>query len=225
MSVHAEQQTGSGSAATVLRIAVLALFAIITAIVAVSFAAHHMRIGFEKEYAEQVNMKAEQLAATCALVISGDEIASDQAAAQTKYASVLPALLINTADSTRSSKIYGLYAYTNGSLTPLLQSSETGLSAIQIPVSEWLTQESGPYAIYESGKASILTPIKDSQGKVVGLFELSETYTFLNTYGNTVERRVLMSVLVSVGAGILLFSIQYIIPAIIGRARRREERY
>lgn len=225
MSVHTEQQAPSGSAYTSLKVFVLALFAIVTAIVAVSFAANHMRLGFEKEYISQVNLKTEQLAATCSLMINGDEIAADMTKAQTKYASVLPALIIDSGEENQSRKIYGLYAYANGSLTPLLQSSSTGLTAIDVPVSEWLTAAADPYYLEKDSQMTVLTPIKDSQGKVVGLFELSSTYEFLDQYGDTVEHRVLLSVLVSVTAGIVLFSLQYLIPAIVHFARKKGERY
>jgi len=225
MSFQTEQKPVSESSSAVLKIIVLTLFAVVTAIVAVSFAANHMRIGFENEYKVQVNIKTEQTAAACALLISGDEITADPAKAQTKYAGVLQALLVESKEVNQSHKIYGLYAYTNGALTSLLQSSPTGLSAIEIPVSEWLTSEANPYTIEKDRKITVLTPIKDSQGKVVGLFELSSTYNFLDTFGNAVERRVLMSVLVAVTAGIALFSLQYLIPGIIGISRRRGERY
>jgi len=225
MSVHSEHQIGSGSSATVLKIIVLALFAVITAIVAVSFAAHHMRIGFEKEYMHQVNVKIEQLASTSSLLISGDEILADPAAAQTKYASVLPAMLIDSTEENQSHKIYGLYSYSGGTLTPLLQSSSEGLLATQIPVSDWLTTDAAAYKIENEGQVTILTPIKDSQGKVVALYEASATYSFVDAYGNAVERRVLKSVLVAVAAGMVLFSLQFLIPAIVHKARGKGVSY
>lgn len=225
MSFQTEQQTGSESTSAVLKIIVLTLFAIVTAIVSVSFAANHMQIGFEKEYRAQLNTKTEQLAAVCSLLISGDEISADPAKAQTKYASVLPAALIDSKEKIQSRKIYGLYAYSNGALTPLLQSSAAGLTATTIPVSEWLTSAAAPYKIEKDGQTTILTPIKDSQGKVVGLFELSSTYSFLDTFGSSVESRVLMSVLAAVGAGICIFSLQFIIPEIVRLVRKRGEKY
>ena len=231
MSFPSEQQSEFESStafasSAVLRIIILALFAIVTAVVAVSFAANHMRIGFEKEYISQVNIKTEQLAASSSLLISGDEIAADPTEAQTKYKNILPALMIEPKEKNQSVKIFGLYAYTNGELTPLLQSSETGLVATTIPVSEWLTAESSAYEIKKDSQTTVLTPIKDSQGKVVGLFELSSTYSFLDTYGNTIEKRVLMTVMVSIAVGIILFSLQYSIPAVIRiSGKRRKEKY
>ena len=118
-----------------------------------------------------------------------------------------------------------MYAYTNGTLTPLIRNSEDGLVATVTPVSEWLTVDAKPYFIEKSGQITILTPVKDSQGNVVGVFELSETYSFLDSYGNSVEKKVMMSVIVSVVAGIVLFSLQYLIPEIIRFIRKREERY
>lgn len=225
MSVHTEQQTHSGSASTVLRIFILALFAIVTSIVAVSFAAHHMRIGFENEYVGQLKTHVSYLAATCSLAINGDELSTDQATVVSKYASVLPALIIDSGEKYQNRKIYGLYAYTNGTLNPLVRNSETGLLAVLTPVSEWLTVEANPYIIEKPGQITVLTPIRNSQGNVVGVFELSETYSFLKSYGNIVEQRVLMSVVISVIAGIFLFSMQYVIPEIIRFARRKGEKY
>src|SRR5665647_1232684 len=225
MPFQVEQQTEPKSASAVLKIIVLSLFAVVTAIVSVSFAANHLKSGFEKEYVVQVNVKTEQLSAACSRLISGDEIASDPAKSLERYASLLPAMLIDSGETNQSRKIYGLYAYTNGALTPLIQSSSIGLLAVETPVSDWLTTESNPYTIQNSGQTTVLTPIKDSQGKVVGLFELSSTYSFLNTFGNAVERRVLMSVLVAVTAGIGLFSLQFIIPKIIGITRQKGRRY
>jgi len=225
MSFQTEQQTGSESSSAVLKTIILTLFAIVTAVVSVSFAANHMRIGFEKEYNIQIVTKTQQLAAASSLLISGDEIAADPVTAQTKYVSVLPALLIDSKEKNQSRKIYGLYSYTNGELTTLLQSSSEGLRAAQIHVSDWLTTEAQPYYIQSNNQYTVLTPIKDSQGKVVGLFELSSTYTFLDEYGNAVEKRVLMSVMVAVAAGIALFSLQYIIPQIVRISRHKGEKY
>lgn len=226
MSFQADQQKGSESSSAVLKIIVLTLFAVVTAIVAVSFAANHMRIGFEKEYRMQVNLKTEQLAAASSLLINGDEIASDPAKAQTKYASILPAIMIDSMEKNQSRKLYALYSYSGGALTLLLKSSDTGLLASEIPISGWLTLGiTNPYIIDKNGQHTVLTPIRDSQNKVVGLFELSSTYAFLDVYGNAVERRVLMSVLVAVTAGISLFSLQYLIPGIFRLARRRGVRY
>lgn len=224
MPFQVEQQAEPKSASAVLKIIVLALFAVVTAIVSVSFAANHLKSGFEKEYVVQVNLKTEQLSAACSRLISGDEISSDPAKSLERYASLLPAMLIDSGETNQSRKIYGLYAYTNGALTPLIQSS-TGLIAAETPVSEWLTTESNPYRIEKNGQTTVLTPIKDSQGKVVGLFELSLTYSFLNTFGNAVERRVLMSVLVAVAVGISLFSLQYIVPEIVRIVRQKGRRY
>jgi len=225
MSAFTDQQDSAGSRYTGLKITVLALFAVVTAIVAVSFSANHMRSGFEKEYVSQMNQKTSQLAETCSLMISGDEIASDMAKAQSKYASILPAILVDSGEEMQSRKVYALYSYANGSLTPMLQSSGDSLAAQDIPVSEWLTAEAAPYSIYNEDGTTVLTPIKDGQGKVVALFELSSSYKFLGQYGNTVEHRVLMSVLVSGAFGIALFSLQYLIPVLIRFVRKRGEQY
>lgn len=226
MPFHTEQQNGSDSSSAVLKIIVLTLFAVVTAIVAVSFAANHMRVGFEKEYRTQVYLKTEQLAAASSLLINGDEITADPVKAQTKYANILPAIMVDSMEKNQSRKLYALYTYSGGALTPLLKSSDTGILAPEIPISDWLTAGgTNPYILDNDGQYTVLTPIKDSQNKVVGLFELSSAYSFLDSYGNSVERRVLMSVLVAVAAGIFLFSMQYLIPVIVHYAGQRRGRY
>ena len=224
MSVKTDQSR-TGSASTGLRIFILALFAIVTAIISVSFAAHHMRIGYEEEYADQLKSDVRNLAAICSLSIDGNALLADPSLAATKYASVLPALLVDSGETNQSKRLYGLYAYTNGTLTPLIRNSENGLVAAVTPVSEWLTVDAKPYLIEKSGQITILTPVKDSKGNVVGVFELSETYSFLDSYGNSVEKKVMMSVIFSVVAGIILFSLQYLIPEIIRFIRKRGEKY
>ena len=184
-----------------------------------------MRIGYEEEYAGQLKSDVRNLSAICSLSIDGNTLLADPSLAATKYASVLPALLVDSGETNQSKRLYGLYAYTNGTLTPLIRNSENGLVAAVTPVSEWLTVDAKPYLIEKSGQITILTPVKDSQGNVVGVFELSETYSFLDSYGNSVEKKVMMSVIFSVVAGIIIFSLQYLIPEIIRFIRKREERY
>lgn len=225
MSAHSEQQIQTASFYTGLRVIILALFAVVMAIVSVSFAANHMRHGFEEEYKSQMNVKARELAASCALLIDGDEIKSDTKLAQSRYAAALPAMLVDSDEKNQSHKVYGLYAYTNGSLQPLLQSSSTGLTAATIPISDWLTKDKTPYVLETDDSIRVLTPIFDSQGEPSGLLELCLHYDFLSAYGNSVEHKVLLSVIVSAFAGIALFSLQFIIPGIIQFVRRKEERY
>jgi hypothetical protein len=221
MSVHSEHIQHPGSALKGMRVLVLALFAVVTAIVAVSFAAHHMRIGFEDEYASQVEKNATFLASTCTLAIEGNDLVTDPNLAAIKYKNVLTALLVQTQEENHNTKLFGLYTYSNGMLNHLLLSSPTGLVAASIPVTEWMTVDSKPYIIKSEGKVTIITPVKDSAGNVVGAFELSETYTFLESYGNKIEQRVLMSVVVSVICGMILFSLQYVMPVIIQLVRNK----
>lgn len=225
MSVHSDQEIQTPSFYTGLRVIILALFAVVMAIVSVSFAANHMRHGFEEEYKSQMSVKTRELAAACALLIDGDEIKSDMTLAQNRYAAALPAMLVDSDEVNQSHKVYGLYAYSNGSLQPLLQSSNTGLTAVTIPISDWLTKDKTPYVIETDHSIRVLTPIFDSKGDPTGLFELCLNYDFLDAYGNSVEHRVLLSIIVSACAGIALFSLQFIIPAVIRLVRRKEERY
>jgi hypothetical protein len=225
MSAHSDQEIQSASFYTGLRVIILALFAVVMAIISVSFAANHMRHGFEEEYKSQMSVKTRELAAACALLIDGDELKADTTLAQNRYAAALPAMLVDSDEKNQSHKVYGLYAYTNGSLQPLLQSSNTGLTAVTIPISDWLTKDKTPYVIEKEHSVRVLTPIYDSQGDPTGLFELCLNYDFLDAYGNSVEHRVLLSVIVAAGAGIALFSFQFVVPAVIQLVRRKGERY
>ncbi len=220
MPMDQDKQIKQSPGYSALRIVVLALFTIVTAIVAVSFAANHLRLGFEDEFRNQMNHQMVELAQVSSLLIQGDDLSADPTIAQAKYSAALPAVIVDSGAENQIRKDFGLYAYTNGSLVPLLQSQATGLIAMEVPVSSWLTTEAGPYYIYNEDSTVILTPIKDSTGKVTGLYELSASYSFLDTFGSQVEINVLFAVLVSIFAGIFLFSLQYITPLLVNIIRR-----
>lgn len=221
MPMDSERQTSPSPAYSALRITVLTLFTIVTAIVAVSFAANHLRLGFENEFRNQMNHKIVELAENSALLIRGDDLSADPAIAQAKYSAALPAMIVDSGAENQIRKDFGLYAYTNGSLVPLLQSSATGLHAMEVPVSSWLTTEAAPYNIYNDDSTIVMTPIKDAMGKVTGLYELSASYSFLDSFGSQVERNVLLAVLVSVFIGIILFSFQYLVPVLVNVIRKK----
>ena len=221
MSVSSEPATATGTGYAGLRILLLALFTIATAIVAVSFAANHLRNGFEREYKDQMNHTLRETSAAVALMIRGDDLVNDPVMSQNKYAAAIPAVLVDSGADQKIAKSFGLYAYSNGSLVTLIQSTSTGLKALEVPVSEWLTIEAGPYYVYEDNRSIVLTPIKDSQGKVTGLLEIQGSFAFMNSFGAQLERNVLLVVLLSVAVGMVLFSFQFVLPLIVNGLRKK----
>jgi len=221
MSVASEPTTSTGTGYAGIRILLLALFTVATAIVAVSFAANHLRSGFEREYQDQMNHTLRETSSAIALMIRGDDLVNDPVMAQNKYSAAIPAVLVDSGADQKVSKSFGLYAYTNGSLVTLIQSTSTGLKALEVPVSEWLTVEAGPYYIYDDTRTVVLTPIKDGQGKVTGLLEVQGSFSFLNSFGSQLERNVLLVVLLCVAVGIVLFSVQFILPLIVNSIRKK----
>ncbi len=240
MAVHNEQYAETSSTSLIFKVVVLTLFAIITSIVAVSFASHHMRMGFESEYTSELESKMNQLSANCVYMIRGDELVADSAASGVKYTSVIPAMIVNSEEETVNDVSYALYLYSEGSLklvapqtvnsagtvSATVDSEELGdVQAIHLNVSDWLTPEATPYTISRDDQYTVLTPIKDSTGKVVGVFELTANYSFINSYGSTVEHRVVLSAICSICIGFLLFSIQYILPPSIRLIKRLGGKY
>lgn len=231
MSTMTEQNTYSAPASPGLRVVILTILAVITAVVAVSFAAHHLRITFEEEYQQQLKEKTLGLATQYSMAINGDLLGQDPTAAQSRYSSLLPALIVNSGDVEQGNEIvgqsvkrYALYTYTNGSLSPLYQSNKDAeFLGIKIPLSEWLDASSAVHSISQGGNFVVLSPIKDSQGKVVGVFELVSDYTFIGELGNKLEKRVFLTAALVSFAGLILFTIQFAIPKLISRLKKRGE--
>lgn len=211
-----QQALPTGNAAKVLRVVILVIFSLVLAIVSVSFAVHHMRIGFEREYRSIMETRVTTAAENASLMINGDDIVNDPANAAAKYASVLNLLLSDTNDEDYATQAFGLYAYTNGSLSMLVESDSDMLISGDVAVSDWLTKDLTPYIISDQYEIHYLVPITDSTGKAVGLLEISGNSEEIVLLGNTVESRVLSSVIVAVLCGMVLFALQYAIPPLLG---------
>ncbi|HOO61884.1 MAG TPA: hypothetical protein PKV44_05615 [Bacillota bacterium] len=211
-----QQALPTGNAAKVLRVVILVIFSLVLAIVSVSFAVHHMRIGFEREYRSIMETRVTTAAENASLMINGDDIVNDPANAAAKYASVLNLLLSDTNDEDYATQAFGLYAYTNGSLSMLVESDSDMLISGDVAVSDWLTKDLTPYIISDQYEIHYLVPITDSTGKAVGLLEISGNSEEIVSLGNTVESRVLSSVIVAVLCGMVLFALQYAISPLLG---------
>jgi hypothetical protein len=220
MTINTDNGYDTNQFASVIKAFVLALFAVVISVVSVSFAVHHMRLGFESEYADVYETKIISLATTSALVINGDDIVLDPAAAGQKYAAVINLLLPNNSEDNYSAINFGIYQYKDGQLFLVHESKENVLSSSQVQPSNWLKADLKPYIIRSDKSISILIPITDSQQNVVGLFELKGQYFGLNDYGDVLEGKILFAVIVSVSIGLLLFSIQYAIPKILSVSKK-----
>lgn len=215
MTINTENVNDTNQFASVIKAFVLALFAVVISVVSVSFAVHHMRLGFESEYADVYENKIISLATTSALVINGDDIVSDSLAAGQKYSAVINLLLPNNSENNYSAINFGIYQYNDGKLYVVHESKENVLSAPQVLPSNWYTTDLKPYEIRSGKSISILIPITNSQKSVVGLFELNGQYLGLNDYGDVLEAKIVLAVIVSVSIGLILFSIQYALPKIL----------
>lgn len=220
MTINTDNVNDTNQFASVIKALVLALFAFVISVVSVSFAVHHMRNGFESEYADIYETKIISLATTSALVINGDDIVLDPVSAGQKYAAVINLLLPNNPEDKYSEINFGIYQYKDGQLFIVHESKESTLSSSQVQPSNWLKADLKPFIIRSDKIISILIPITDSKHSVVGLFELKGQYSGLNNYGDVLESKVLFAVIVSVSIGLLLFSIQYAIPKFLSVSKK-----
>ena len=142
-----KSNSASNAAGNVAKIVFLSLFALALVVVSVSFAVHHMRLGFEKEYNRILVNRIQVDAQNAALAVSGDELVNDPAAAAVKYSAILPYMLMDANDNDYSVQAFGLYNYSNGTLSVLTGNDSDLLVASSIPVSDWLTAELSPYEV------------------------------------------------------------------------------
>ena len=221
MTVKSEVKSPSMVGA--LRVVMLALLAMVIGVLSVSFASKHMRQGFEGEYKLGVDVKIRELAILGSSMINGDDIIANPQEAGRKYERVLSAAIVNTTDVSQCIKFFALYAYSNGELIPLCTNSPSELTAASINVSDWLTAQGNPYELERGESLTILTPIRSSDGSVVGLYEFVGSYHFLKNFGSTIEQKVLVAALISLSAGLVLFSLHYLIPALIMILRKNRK--
>lgn len=207
---------------TAVRTLVLGFFAIILAVVSVSFAIHHMRSGFESEYIDIYENQLRSIAMNAVLTINGDEIQADPISAGQKYPAIINLMLPNLSEDSFSTIDYGLFTLPEeNTLTIICMSNAENLVSPNIQTYKWNSKKE-PYPVNSENKTSLLIPILNSQGAVIGLFELTGTHNKLHEYGDILEGKLLLAVIVSAIVGVLLFSVQYFIPKLLF-LRKREE--
>ncbi|MDD3958631.1 MAG: hypothetical protein PHF65_00330 [Oscillospiraceae bacterium] len=207
-----------------VRALVLAFFAIVLAVVSVSFAIHHMREGFEKEYRNHYQYQLEAIAMNATLIINGNELAADPIGSGQKYPAIINLMLPAQSDDSFSTIDYGLFSCLDEkSLSVIYMSRQDQLVFQKTPMYKWKNNQPKPYATESDDKNSILVPILDGEGTVVGLFELTGTHTKLREYGDALEGQLLMAVIIAAVVGLVLFSIQYFIPKLLLLRKREEE--
>ena len=213
MSIHSE--TESSSLAGPLKVILLSLLAMVVGIVSVSFASQYMRNGFEREYREDFHAGIRDLAELSSRLVLGDDLTGDPAAAAEKYSKIIPAMFVRGTDDTVGSLFHGVYAYGNGSLTILYQNAPSGLFGDKMDVSKWLTAAGTPFFLEGADFFAVMTPVKSSDGTIVGMVELVGSYTFLQSFGNTLDGKALMTATISFIIGISFFSLHYLIPSVM----------
>ena len=121
-------------------------------------------------------------------------------------------MMLDTNEDDYTTQAFGLYEYTNGSLSMMTGNDSDLLVAMSIPVSEWMTNEMTPYEVREKNVYHYLVPIKDQEGNVAALLELSAQSRPINEMGNRLESKILSTVIVAVIVALAGFSLQFIIP-------------
>lgn len=224
MAVHTDNHHDPFQMSSAVKVIVLSIFAVALSIVAVSFAAHHMRIGFEREYSDIYSQKMINLADTAAFIIDGDEIVADPITAGEKYSAIFDLMFLETSDNDFTQKYYGLYAFSGENLTIMFEHDSENLITPKTYLSKWLTNDLEPYVEKSDDYTSIIVPITDSQGNVVAVFELTGRYTALSEFGDRLEFKILLAVMIAVVFGMLLFSAQYVVPKVFSLMGRRDEK-
>lgn len=222
MPTQEQNNTASNAAGKVAKILFLSLFALALVVVSVSFAVHHMRLGFEKEFDRILVNRIRTDATNAALAVNGDDIVNDPAQAAVKYSSILQYMLMDANEDDYTNQAFCLYNYSNGSLSVLAAKESDMLIASTIPVSEWLSSEIKAYERHDQYVYHYLVPITDSEGKVCALLELSAKSEQLGEKGNDLEKVILKTVIVAVLVALFLFSLQYIFPPIISLVSKKQ---
>lgn len=207
----------------IVRAVILIIVALIASITFVSFAVHHMRLQFEEEFKGIADTKIQQVTDVVGITINGDEIVEDKVAAAEKYSSVLKLMLADTDSGSITSESYVLFAYSNGSLDMLFAEgadSADSFASGSRSISEWLNADNSPSIVDGKRFESVIVPVADSSGKCVGIFEYKVSYSELDSLGNTLESRILKAVILAVVAGIVLFTVQLMLPRIIKGSKR-----
>lgn len=197
---------------------ILVLVSLIISVISVSFAVHHMRLKFEEEYRNISDKKLQMVTDIVKMTINGDELLADSAMAAQKYSNVLSLMLVDTKVDDLSNESYALFSYAEGKLNLLLSygsDSKDNFELGKLDVSSWLSSDNSVVTFEEESYESIIVPIEDSSGRCVGAFEIKTTYGKLAKLGDTLEDRILISVIITIICGVFMYLIHLFIPKLI----------
>ena len=204
-----------------IRTVILIIVSLMLSVLSVSFAVHHMRLQFEEEYKTIADDKIESVGDIVRRTLDGDEIASNPQDAAVKYNEVLSLMLSDVSTQSYSSESYGLFYYSDGHLSVLMNQGAEAPEAFEVAsrdISEWLNADNVPTFIESDNSESVLVPVADSTGRCVAVFEYKCNFNNMKTMGDDFEGRILKSVVIAVAAGIFVYIIQLLVPKIIKRS-------
>ena len=194
-----------------VRIVILTIVSFIVSIAAVSFAVHHMRLQFEGEFKSISDKKVNQVCDIARTCIDGDDFSSNTVNSPLKYGSLLSLMLADTTVENLSAEGYGLFAYKDGQLSLLVSEGVANTSEFAVAnrdISTWLNGTNAPSVVKGSNYESIILPITNGTGMVVGVFEYKCTFDGLYELGNKLEGRILTAVIIAVIFGVVVFILQ-----------------
>ncbi|MBR1797695.1 MAG: hypothetical protein IJ757_06775 [Clostridiales bacterium] len=206
----------------IIRSIILIIVSLMLSVFAVSFTVHHMRLQFEEEFKTISNDKISSVCDVVRRTLNGDEIAEDPQGAAVKYDNVLSLMLADTSTKSYSSESYGLFLYSDGRLSVLMNRGPEAPEAFEVAskdISDWLNANNEPTTIYGDNSESLLVPVADSTGRCVAVFEYKCNFNNLKVMGDEFEGRILKAVIITVCAGIFVYILQLFIPKIVQRSR------
>ncbi len=195
---------------SIVRAIILIIVSILVSVLSVSFAVHHMRLQYEDEFKSISHDKIYQVSDLVKMTVNGNELKGDPNQAAMKYVNVFNLMLADTTSETLSTEKYALFSYLNGQLT-MVAGNSTDANEFMVAnkdISEWLTGSFAPQVMKDDNSESVLVPITDDTGMCIGVFEYKCIFDGLNTLGNEMEGRILLSVILCLAAGVVLFIIQ-----------------
>lgn len=203
-----------------VRIVILTIVSFIVSIAAVSFAVHHMRLQFEGEFKGISDKKVNQVCDIARTCIDGDDFTSNTVNSPLKYGSLLSLMLADTTSENLSAEGYGLFAYKDGQLSLLVSEGVANTSEFAVAnrdISTWLNGTNQPSVVKGSNYESVILPITNTTGMVVGVFEYKCTFDGLYELGNKMEGRILTAVIIAVVFGVVVFILQELFIKMIRR--------
>ena len=203
-----------------VRIVILTIVSFIVSIAAVSFAVHHMRLQFEGEFKGISDKKVNQVCDIARTCIDGDDFTSNTVNSPLKYGSLLSLMLADTTSENLSAEGYGLFAYKDGQLSLLVSEGVANTSEFAVAnrdISTWLNGTNQPSVVKGSNYESVILPITNTTGMVVGVFEYKCTFDGLYELGNKMEGRILTAVIIAVVFGVVVFILQELFIKMVRR--------